>query len=728
MNQKILLITPPFMQYNCCYPAMPYIKGLLNSHRIESFHCDLNIALFNKIFSREFFIEMFNRVDSDSLTDNNTLRIFSNSDKYIHTIDYVIRFLKNQDHSLTNRIISRQYLPEAARFNSADDSIYEMFGTAGTTDLAKYLCTLYIEDIGDFFRHAVDDAYSLTSYASKLSASAHSFDAINNRLNNPPSLIEETLLKILNSIIQQSDYSLACFTVPFPGTLLPVLRCAKFVKNSFSLKTAIGGGFVSTELREVKDIRVFDYADYIVLDDGEAALLQIIDNMQADDTGLPQSNTNNNLPTNTLFLLDGKIHFVEPSCPKDVSQKSSEESCVNRDYFPDYSDTIMNDYVSLIDMPNPMSRLWNDGRWNKIMLCRGCYYAKCAFCDTSLSYVKNFQNFSTEQIITTMNIVMQQTKSSGFHFVDEASPPKTLRDISIEILKQNMSVSFWANIRFEKYFTADICRLLAKAGCIAVSGGLEGVLDRLNAIANKGLKLKDLLPVLKNFSDAGILVHGYLIHALPGETEQEIIDALEIVRQLYLNGFIQSSYYHTFSLTAHSGFFGHLSSYPLKAYPPDSDFAFNDIPYKHLSAVNYFDYEEGLNLAVNNFMKGLGLDVPVTRWFKFTVPKTSIDKDFVLKHSQIKDDYSTKSLLWLGNKISIKDNKIILTNNFSQEILKTDNGSKIAAEFINSNLLNYQTATFKEFSEYLSAKLNNPENFLAGKNWSTFREMGLLLI
>ena len=47
-------------------------------------------------------------------------------------------------------------------------------------------------------------------------------------------------------------------------------RCAQFLKTNFpEIKVAMGGGFPNTELRDLKDVRVFEFFDFITLDDGE---------------------------------------------------------------------------------------------------------------------------------------------------------------------------------------------------------------------------------------------------------------------------------------------------------------------------------------------------------------------------------------------------------------------------------------------------------------------------
>ena len=147
---------------------------------------------------------------------------------------------------------------------------------------------------------------------------------------------------------------------------------------------------------------------------------------------------------------------------------------------------------------------------------------------------------------------MRETGQTGFHFVDEAAPPKALKSLAHALLARKLDISWWGNIRFEKSFNADLCQLLADSGCIAVTGGLEVASDRLLKLMKKGVSVEQVARVTRAFSDAGILVHAYLMYGFPTQTAQDTVDALEYVRQLFAAGCIQSGFFHRFTCTVHS--------------------------------------------------------------------------------------------------------------------------------------------------------------------------------
>jgi len=220
-----------------------------------------------------------------------------------------------------------------------------------------------------------------------------------------------------------------------------------------------------------------------------------------------------------------------------------------------------------------------------------------------------------------------ETGQTGFHFVDEAAPPKALKALALELIARNVSISWWGNIRFEKSFTPELCQLLADSGCIAVSGGLEVASDRLLNLMKKGVSVEQVARVTKGFTDAGVLVHAYLMYGFPTQTVQDTVDALEYVRQLFAEGCIQSGYFHRFACTVHSPVGKNPEEYGIQLKPlPQGTFAKNDIGFIDPTGVDHAALGEGLNRALYNYMHGIGLDQNVRSWFDQKVPRPTVQK------------------------------------------------------------------------------------------------------
>ncbi len=631
--KDLLLITPPFTQLNTPYPATAYLKGFLNTKNIPSYQMDLGIEVILELFSSQGLQSIFS-VNDLQLVSSNSQRIFSLKNEYAKTIDTVIAFLQGKNPSLARQICSGNFLPEASRFEQLDDMEWA-FGTMGIQDKAKHLATLYLEDLSDFIVECVDENFGFSRYAERLGRSANSFDELYHHLNQKPTYIDTITLQILKERIEEVQPKLICFSVPFPGNLYSAFRCAQLIKKQFpEIKIAMGGGFPNTELRDLKDARVFEFFDFITLDDGELPIQLLIENEQL---------TIDKEYKRTFLLENDEVVYKNNSTKTDY--KHSEVGT------PDYSDLFLDKYISVIEMANPMHSLWSDGRWNKLTMAHGCYWGKCTFCDISLDYIKLYEPIAAKILVDRMEELIVQTGENGFHFVDEAAPPALMREVALEILRRKLVVSWWTNIRFEKSFTADLCLLLKASGCIAVSGGLEVASDRLLALIKKGVTVEQVAQVTRNFTESGIMVHAYLMYGYPTQTDQETIDSLEMVRQLFEIGILQSGFWHQFAMTAHSPVGMFPEEFGVIPELNDITFANNDINFTDKTGINHDQFSFGLKKSLYNFMHGIGFDFELSEWFDFKIPRTTIAPYYIVSCLEKENDFSLKptaKVVWIG--------------------------------------------------------------------------------
>lgn len=634
---KILLITPPFTQLNTTYPATAYLKGFLNTLGYESRQSDLSIEVILRIFSKAGLADVFQRAaDSEEDLSENALRILALKSAYLRTIGPVIAFLQNKNSTLAHQIVGRQYLPEAGRFAELEDLDFA-FGTMGTQDHARHLATLYLEDLGDLITEAVDPEFGFSRYAERLGRTATHFDPLDERLQAENSLVSEVMLNLLADKMAKWQPDLVCLTVPFPGNLFGALKCGQYIRQHHpDCKVAMGGGFANTELRSLREPKLFDYVDFVALDDGEAPLQSLLEFLE----GKREQGS-----LKRIYLRDqGQVVFINGAKEKDVPQRETGT--------PDYADLPLGDYLSVVEMVNPMHRLWSDGRWNKLTLAHGCYWGKCSFCDVSLDYIRRYEPMTAALLCDRIEEMIAQTGQHGFHFVDEAAPPALMRDLAIEIIRRGITVTWWTNIRFEKSFTLDLCRLLHASGCIAVSGGLEVASDRLLEKMKKGVTVAQVANVTAAFTEAGIMVHAYLMYGFPTQTAQETIDSLEMVRQMLEQGIIQSGFWHQFAMTAHSPVGLEPAAYGVLEVGPElGGFADNDRFHDDPNGAKHELFAEGLRKSLFNYMRGAGFDVPLRKWFDHKVPRTSIAPDYIAQCLEVQPEplRSNAFLIWLGN-------------------------------------------------------------------------------
>jgi len=633
---KILSLIPPMTQLNTPYPSTAYLTGFLRSRGFDAVQEDLALALVLKLLSKEGLANIHKTCEAllagkpQQGWPSSLHSFLDQYDRYASTIDPVIRFLQGGDSTLAHRIGARGFLPEGPRFDALEnyeassemegggDPLAWAFGALGAQDRARHIATLYLNDLADVIKHAVDPRFEFVRYAEKLAASQATFDPLAEALAVPHNLVDDTLEALTLAAIAQHQPTMVLVSVPFPGAVYAAFRIAQTIKKHHpNIALELGGGFVNTELRELSEPRVFDYFDYVTLDAGERPLLALIEHLQGKRSAQRLVRTFHRIEDAVQYT-----NFVEPDIAFDDVGT------------PTWDGLPLAKYLSLLDMLNPMHRLWSDGRWNKLTVAHGCYWKKCSFCDVSLDYISRYDAASAETLVNRVDEIVAETGQTGFHLVDEAAPPKSLKAFSHELLQRNTSISWWGNVRFEKSFTPDLCNLMADSGCIAISGGLEVASDRLLKLMKKGVSVAQVARVTKAFSDAGILVHAYLMYGFPTQTVQDTVDSLEYVRQLFAAGCIQSGYFHRFTCTVHSPVGLNPEEYgiTLQALPAVASnrvFAKNDVQFDDPTGVDHDALGQGLNKALYNYMHGIGLETNVRQWFEQRVPKTTVAKDFV---------------------------------------------------------------------------------------------------
>jgi radical SAM superfamily enzyme YgiQ (UPF0313 family) len=618
---KVLSLIPPLVQVNTPYPATSFLTGFLRSVGYEAVQDDLGLGLVLRLFSEDGLdrirASIDERIGSEPLIRSNPsigffLEAFT---EYRKTISPVIRFLQGKDATLAHRIASRTLLPEGPRFAPVDIADLEWaFGGMGTQDQAKHLASLYIDDLTDVIQAGVDPQFSLSRYGEKLAASAPSLEPLLDELEKGHPLIPELLEGLVKSTVERHRPDVVLLTVPFPGCMLGALRIASTIRKiDPRIRIALGGGYVNTELRKVKDGRLLRFFDAITLDDGERPLEKLLEFWEG--TGSRDRLLRTFLESSRV---PGAIEFCSSPEVHDIPQTGTG--------FPTLDGLPLGSYLSLVEMLNPMHRFWSDLHWNKLMLAHGCYWHQCSFCDISLDYIKRYEISPVQLTVERMKRLYAESGSSGFHFVDEAAPPAVLKELSRQLVSEGLSFSWWGNIRFEKAFSREVTEMMSDAGCVAVSGGLEVASDRLLKKMKKGVTVEQVARVTRNFCESRVLVHAYLMYGFPTQTVQETIDSLERVRQLFREGCLSSAFWHRFSATVHSGVGMAPEDYGIRIDSrEESVFAENDLPFEDESGVDHDRFGPGLRKAVYNYMLGIGLDEDVRSWFEFKVPKPQVD-------------------------------------------------------------------------------------------------------
>ena len=239
------------------------------------------------------------------------------------------------------------------------------------------------------------------------------------------------------------------------------------------------------------------------------------------------------------------------------------------------------------------------------------------------------------------------------------------------------------------------------------------------------------------------MVHAYLMYGFPTQTEQETIDSLEMVRQMFEQGVIQSAFWHQFAMTSHSPVGLAPEVFKVEMVGPHfGGFADNDLVHNDPLGAEHEIYSEGLRRSLFNYMNGVGLDFPVNDWFDFETSPTTVEDDFIENSLGLfpKNKYRPNDLvIWINNTptISIFEDEgeefgeLVFFNKKDEWGFETE---KPLAEWIATILLRAQSKTdsplkFNELkADFEKNDLGDFEELLGSPIWEGLRENGLLIM
>ena len=671
--KNVITIIPPLLQLNSPYPSGAYLTSFFKTQGLDAHWMDLSISLFYKIFSSSGLRKLFELSEAHALQladeaerkgDDNTAfnlrRYISQKENWIEWIDFITSVLcaggaREKEH----QFLYSPFAPRGSRMENYLSQVSES-GREPTVDDMRFLCSFALADLSDYITVAFDPQFSLVRYAESLAVDTRTFSDFEKQIDSP--VMEHFYKPLLESLIQELPAAslLICISIPFAGTFLPALYTARYLKEKFGSRAfvCIGGGFVNTELREARDPALAKYIDAISYDRGYGSYHALMNS-----SVLSTGSSTESLYKLRLFTPqpDGTVKITEPLWQDETEEKFENETTAK--IIPDYSDIDFSIYPRMCDDTNAMHRIWTDGAWIKAYLAHGCYWHRCAFCDTSLDYVCGYKPTDIEPLYKGLLKTAREKGVYGIHFVDEALPPLALKKFALLNAREGNPLYFWGNVRFEKTFTKDLAAFLSYCGLGGVSAGIEAATGSGLENINKGTDIASITRACCAFKETGILVHAYMIYGFWNDTPQSIIDSMETLRQFFEAGLLDSAFWHKFVLTRNSTVYnqwkeeGNLSL--VSSEEASSAFARNNLHFKGEEKFNKFGAP--LERALNCWMHGDRLDQHVYKWFDFQVPKPGLPRDFINKYIEeyekinreraaALNEKTLNNLWWLGGK------------------------------------------------------------------------------
>ena len=338
----------------------------------------------------------------------------------------------------------------------------------------------------------------------------------------------------LRTLVAELSPRVVGISLVFGEQAIGAMHCARLLKEiDRAIHVCLGGPFVTGHMADIDNPEIFTLVDSIIPDEGEIPLA-----MLHAELGRPKPDLS--VVAGIIYRNENNLLTrVRPGPPPDLEQAA----------FTDYSACRLDDYLT----PRREMQL-------SFRLSRGCYWRKCSFCKTSLSYCQNFQQPSVERVFSELKHCAATTGVRRYFFSDESSNPRFLEKLSRKIMEHGLDIRWKFHTRIDPALSQNRVRLFKAAGCRGFSVGIESFNDRILKILNKGITEKLIHSVL---SQAGgmLPINAYMMVGIPGETEAEADRSFRYTQEYISLGLITNAIFTLFQLTPGSDMWNRPEKY-----------------------------------------------------------------------------------------------------------------------------------------------------------------------
>lgn len=301
--------------------------------------------------------------------------------------------------------------------------------------------------------------------------------------------LKDDILSFLKPRALEGNPDVIGFSVLFFEQMLCSLALAKEIKKENPDMIIVFGG--AGLLSSGKDAIQSPYVDFVVWDVGEAPFNQLLN-----------------------FIKKGRFNEKIPGLEykKGGISKKNEPiaSNLNHAAYADFSNFDLNAYYTgEICVP--------------LLSSKGCYWAKCTFCEEAMV------NIYVEAEISRVVDEIEHHRKMGikyFQFIDEMIPSDRLRLLSKEVIRRDLGVYFYANLRPTADFDQETLDVMFQAGFRYVIWGVESCNRRVLKMVKKGTSVKSIRNTLQYATRAGIRNHVFMFVGFPSETPDELFETM----------------------------------------------------------------------------------------------------------------------------------------------------------------------------------------------------------
>ncbi|MDQ7822244.1 MAG: radical SAM protein [Candidatus Eremiobacteraeota bacterium] len=339
--------------------------------------------------------------------------------------------------------------------------------------------------------------------------------------------------EIMEDLLSEYDPKLIGISLAFSVQALPAFLMARFIKEIRpECHLTIGGTFVSSYMRSLRDDTLFRHVDSFVLDEGEFPLVQLLREYAG---GKPDLRKVQNL----IFAEKGEVIYTGPAEPFDLEKSSAPDYGV----FPLEKYTVPREDLMIL-----------------FRIARGCPWQKCTFCRTDIPQCSNFQQPSPELLYEQFREVVKQTGARRYYFTSDSADPLVLEYFARRIIDDGLKIDWYCHTRVDLRLTRERCELYGKSGCTGIYLGVETFNDRILKLMNKGITSECADRVLRQVEGA-LDLRLYMMVGFPGETREEALEDFRRVQEYLKLGLIKDYHFSPVQILQGSAMYRDLEKY-----------------------------------------------------------------------------------------------------------------------------------------------------------------------
>ena len=167
-----------------------------------------------------------------------------------------------------------------------------------------------------------------------------------------------------------------------------------------------------------------------------------------------------------------------------------------------------------------------------VMSSRGCPQ-NCVFCANSSFWRRFFRRHSPQRFIDGVEFLFREYGFRAFDFWDDTITiyRPHIEEICQEILNRKLSIKWYARARVDTV-DFDLLSLMKKAGCEAISFGVESGSEKILKVIQKNISLKQIKNTAKACKELDLNTKFFFIHSLPQEDEKDLNLTLDLIDEL----------------------------------------------------------------------------------------------------------------------------------------------------------------------------------------------------